>query len=225
MFFSLLKLDLEKFNAYQWQKLVAKNEYHIHRSLVTLFPYPGKTEFLFSEDFENYTDSMGNLSKSPIYYIVSERAPILYSDFLKLEVKSYSPNFNVGQRLNFFLRANPTMRKSRVNKNIDIFESLKKSFVGTTEELRFKAKNLLYEWLEKRANRFGFKIDIDQLNIYNYQHHNFFKKSENRTIHISSVDYGGTLTVIDPDLFLNAVLHGIGRAQAFGCGLLLVRNI
>jgi CRISPR system Cascade subunit CasE len=36
------------------------------------------------------------------------------------------------------------------------------------------------------------------------------------------VDFSGELTVVDPVTFGFALQNGIGRAKAFGCGLLLV---
>lgn len=45
-----------------------------------------------------------------------------------------------------------------------------------------------------------------------------------RRIQFSSVDYEGIVEVINPDKLQTALVEGIGRAKAFGCGLLLVRR-
>lgn len=45
-----------------------------------------------------------------------------------------------------------------------------------------------------------------------------------RRIQFSSVDYEGLVEVTDPGKLRSALVEGIGRAKAFGCGLLLVRR-
>jgi CRISPR system Cascade subunit CasE len=44
-------------------------------------------------------------------------------------------------------------------------------------------------------------------------------------IRFSAVDFSGELLVTNPELFHLALFNGIGNAQAFGCGLLLVRRL
>ena len=39
----------------------------------------------------------------------------------------------------------------------------------------------------------------------------------------SEIDYEGVLTVTDPEKLTAALFGGIGRARAYGCGLMLVR--
>ncbi len=34
----------------------------------------------------------------------------------------------------------------------------------------------------------------------------------------STVDFGGSLTVSEPEIFLSAVARGFGAAKAYGCG-------
>ena len=43
-------------------------------------------------------------------------------------------------------------------------------------------------------------------------------------LRFSTVDLSGELTVLEPEIFANALYDGIGHAKAFGCGLLLVRR-
>ena len=44
-------------------------------------------------------------------------------------------------------------------------------------------------------------------------------------LRFSSVDFSGELSVLDADLFSGALTRGVGHANAFGCGLLLVRRL
>jgi CRISPR system Cascade subunit CasE len=46
-----------------------------------------------------------------------------------------------------------------------------------------------------------------------------------RELAFSSLDYQGLARVTDPERLLKSLTQGVGRAKAFGCGLLLVRRI
>ena len=41
---------------------------------------------------------------------------------------------------------------------------------------------------------------------------------------LRTLDFGGILTVVDPERFIEALYQGVGSAKAFGCGLMLVRR-
>ena len=41
---------------------------------------------------------------------------------------------------------------------------------------------------------------------------------------IAAIDYEGLLEVRDPAVFTTALAQGIGKAKAFGCGLMLIRR-
>ena len=46
-----------------------------------------------------------------------------------------------------------------------------------------------------------------------------------RKLQFTTVDFSGQLAVTDPLAFVAALGSGIGRAKAFGCGLLLIRRV
>ena len=72
------------------------------------------------------------------------------------------------------------------------------------------------------ASRHGFRV-LDDLRIDAYRQHRISRGDAGR-ITLSSVDLSGTLEVTDPNLFVSALVKGVGRGKAFGCGLLLVRR-
>jgi CRISPR system Cascade subunit CasE len=72
------------------------------------------------------------------------------------------------------------------------------------------------------ASRHGFRV-LDDLRVDAYRQHRF-ARGDAGLITLSSVDLSGTLEVAEPDLFVTALTKGVGRAKAFGCGLLLVRR-
>ena len=86
------------------------------------------------------------------------------------------------------------------------------------QDLIFKACTA---WLSAQAARNGFEVVVDSLNVDTYSQHRG-KKAE---IRFSTVDFSGELIVSDAARLTAALGNGIGRAKAFGCGLLLVRPV
>lgn len=81
------------------------------------------------------------------------------------------------------------------------------------------------EWLSTRSERLGFGFESQSVIADGYQKRIGRSRKHQKTIRFSTVDFHGVLTVIDPEKFKQALLDGIGRSKAFGCGLLLVRRI
>lgn len=72
------------------------------------------------------------------------------------------------------------------------------------------------------AARNGFCANPAQLRLNGYRQHRMRRKQTD--IQVSTVDISGLLTVREPELFVAALHNGIGKAKAFGCGLMLVRR-
>lgn len=73
------------------------------------------------------------------------------------------------------------------------------------------------------AARHGFAVEVGALRVEAYRQHRIMRPNGQR-MQYSTVDVSGILQVSDPVKFRNALLTGLGRAKAFGCGLLLVRR-
>ncbi|MCV6612122.1 MAG: type I-E CRISPR-associated protein Cas6/Cse3/CasE [Amphritea sp.] len=97
--------------------------------------------------------------------------------------------------------------------------------VTLSAALDWAVRQAQIEWLAgSRAERCGYTIDQpDALKISGYRWHSLPQKG--RKAGFSALDYEGILTVTDPELFLKTLNQGIGKARAFGCGLMLVRPI
>lgn len=72
------------------------------------------------------------------------------------------------------------------------------------------------------AARNGFCANPAQLRVNGYRQHCMRRKQTD--IQVSTVDISGLLTVREPERFVTALHNGIGKAKAFGCGLMLVRR-
>jgi CRISPR system Cascade subunit CasE len=74
------------------------------------------------------------------------------------------------------------------------------------------------------ASRHGFSIDTARLRVDAYEQHRI-RRRKDQEIRFSTVDLTGELEVADSNRFREMLLNGVGRAKAFGCGLMLVRRV
>lgn len=83
-------------------------------------------------------------------------------------------------------------------------------------------------WLREKEARLGYLIEANRLRVDGHFVHCLKGRRDEkgicRGIALSTLDFEGELSVADPEIFLPALLNGIGPAKAFGCGLLLVRR-
>lgn len=86
----------------------------------------------------------------------------------------------------------------------------------------------LEKWMIQQGERHGFAIVRDKNNQYKLQNSAYcwhsIKADKRKKSGFSSVDFLGDLKITDIEKFTNALFKGIGRAKAFGCGLMLVRR-
>lgn len=134
------------------------------------------------------------------------------------ETKDYRPllaKLEKGQSWQFRLCANPT-RSSAKDKSQKAERG--KVFAHVTHDQQKK-------WLIDRANNCGIILDE---NAFDVVHTNWYRfsnnQSEKRRITIRTATFEGVLTVDDPDRFKSVLVNGMGRAKAYGCGLLTIAN-
>ena len=77
------------------------------------------------------------------------------------------------------------------------------------------------EWLAERAEEYGFKLNRDEFRV-TYSHRYSFKKNGKNQVTLLCVSFEGILTVTDAARFKQTMTEGIGRAKAYGNGLLTV---
>lgn len=84
-------------------------------------------------------------------------------------------------------------------------------------------------WILERASSYGCRIDESSLRVDGHTVHRMgrYKHGERARsgITLSTLDFEGTLEVLDPTQLAKAMYGGIGPAKAFGCGLLLLRRV
>ena len=87
----------------------------------------------------------------------------------------------------------------------------------------------LEKWMIRQGERHGFSFAKDDNNQYKLQNSAYrwhsIKADKGIKSGFSSVDFLGDLEITDVEKFTKVLFGGIGRAKAFGCGLMLVRRI
>ena len=126
--------------------------------------------------------------------------------------KPFHPALERGQRLQFRLQANPTVKKKRDGKK----HGARVPLVHDRAPEGHPEVTLGYlDWLERKAQDAGFAVEhvVDAP----------FQTSGGRTkrdLTLFGVRFDGVLAVTDPDALTGAVRQGIGPAKGFGFGLL-----
>ena len=114
-----------------------------------------------------------------------------------------------GLRFHFRLRANPVHSVAE-----------KKGVRGkvyahvTVEQKR--------DWLIKKAPACGFRSDTEMFDVVETDLMRFWRNGKARPVEISAAVFEGELEVTDSDMFVKALTEGVGRAKAYGCGLLTI---
>ncbi len=226
MYFSRLTFN-PLVNPQQLAQTLLQDTYREHQALWQLFDTdPDATrDFLYRQVIEQ-----GRIK----YYVLSERMPVDKSGiWLVDKPKPYDPKLVEGQRLFFNLRANPVVTVATVEgKKLrhDVVMNAKKQmgFDALPPADRPMLQQLVQDscmpWLQMRSELNGFSIEPNLVTVDGYQQHESFAKQQKRPVRYSTVDFQGILTVTDSDRFRSALFSGIGKAKAFGCGLLLVKR-
>lgn len=176
------------------------------------------------------------------YYLVSARPPQSWHPQVTVETRPYQPTLAAGDWVQFELRANPVIavapvreagRDGRVRgKRHDVLMHAKtqgRQAGLSGAALKQAVDDAAAGWLLKRADKWGLQIDDAELLLQGYRQHRLHRKG--RDIRFASIDYQGIARVHDPLSLQQALLGqtpadaGLGHAQGFGCGLLLVKRL
>lgn len=162
------------------------------------------------------------------FLILSNRPPVNPHNLFDLDTQDFAPALAPGDRLAFRLRANAVVRQRkegnpRSTKHDVVMSELRKHPKDARRDLRETVMAAVGKtWLHRQLVKAGASPIDDELRIDGYQQHSI--PDSRRTIEFSSLDFDGVLTVADPALFLQALMHGFGSAKAYGCGLMLIKR-
>ena len=177
---------------------------------------------------------------------MSTREPRPSRLFKPIETKPYQPLLSSGDRLSFVLRANATKdRRSRPDENtvagtkrkptrdkrVDVVMHTMKergikggnTGIESRSGLRMEiAREAASSWIMAQGERRGF--EVTNLVVEDYRVSSV-SRGRKRNATFGILDLKGELIVRDPEKLKAALVTGLGRAKAFGCGLLMVRRI
>lgn len=132
------------------------------------------------------------------------------------ETKDYRPfltKLKEGDIWNFRLRANPTQSSF---KDKDEETGRGKVHAHVTQEQQ-------RQWLMKRSKKCGFELNEETFDVMHTQWEKFPKNRNGaREVTIRTASFEGLLTITDLEQFTASLTTGIGRAKAYGCGLLTI---
>jgi len=239
-YFSRIQLDTTHPEARTaMHQLLKADAYEDHRLLWQFFPAPSDAErdFVFRR---MEADGRNGVAQ---FYAVSKRTPEQPHPAWTVESKPYDPQPEVGQELAFDIRINPVQSHQRngAARRDDVVMHAKHQLArhhgySSWSELPVAERPPLYELVRDAvctwfcggdperniAARNGFAADPERLRVDGYRQHRLHRKQTD--IQLSTVDISGFLTVQNPSHFVAALHNGIGKAKAFGCGLMLVRR-
>lgn len=199
---------------------------------------------LFGDTTDRTRDFLWRQSARGTFYILSARVPEDRHGLFDVdEPKLFAPTLRPGDRLRFALRANATVaRKVGVAGRGKPCDVVMDALHGVRPVDRAAARRTLVEatgraWLRKQGVMRGFHIPVaatsvtdaaapegedEMVQVMGY--HTLRVARRGAPARFGVLDFEGVLEVTDPETFLVAVRRGLGRAKAFGCGLLLLRR-
>lgn len=136
------------------------------------------------------------------------------------ETKNYAPlleRIEVGQKWQFRLRANPV----HSIKQASVLQDMKPSKRGKV--YAHVTVQQQEQWLLERAAKHGFRLGENSFCIVQREVRKFKRQGNPVTLGIATFE--GILEVEDVALFLRTLTCGIGRAKAYGCGLLTIAKV
>ena len=129
------------------------------------------------------------------------------------ETKDYDPfldKIDNGQQWLFRLRANPTWSKPNEDN-----PSLRGRVIPC---LRIDEQK---SWLETRIAKHG--VSLHGFELVSREVNQFSRNGKTVTLNIATFE--GILSVVEPALLREALVCGLGRAKAYGCGLLTLAPV
>lgn len=198
---------------------------------------------LFADQSERKRDFLWHEEAPGTFLVLSERPPADAHAMFEIEKKAFAPDLKAGDRLAFFLRANPVLTTAKPDgkgrrRHDVVMAAIRPLPKGGRAGPRAKALGWSaaedadtdppapVAWVKRQGRAAGFEVEgATALGYRQLRLPRDDGEGRHRDdIRFSTVDLEGTLTVTDPQIFLAAIRRGFGKAKAFGCGLMLIRR-
>ena len=201
---------------------------------------------LFADHPERRRDFLWTRTGRNSFLTLSARPPVDTHNLFEIdEPKPFTPALKPGERLRFQLHANPVInRPHRVRRRIvkhDVVTHALRDYPASERAARRNAaiRHSGLKWLIRQGEKNGFAIDADEVEVGNYQRHEVTRTRDSAASRTrdqppppppphrpryATLDFEGTLRVVDPARLMQAVAQGFGSSRAYGCGLMLLRR-
>jgi len=187
---------------------------------------------LFSRGEENKRTFLWREIEAGSFITLSQDEPRDETKLWRIATKEFAPELVAGDRLAFSLRANPAVAvkvQGQRGKRADAIMHAKRpakerEAKGLQTLDREGQENVALDWLYKREARLGVMFDRNRCAATSYDVIRTGESANGGRISFAAVDYEGVLEVREPLAFLAALSAGIGKAKAYGCGLMLIRR-
>ena len=190
---------------------------------------------VFADSPERRRDFLWRHDGQGRFYTLSGRPPRSSELFKPPETKIFDPVLRVGDRLQFALRANATKDRAEVSRmekgarrgksrRVDVVMDLLRAAPEGAKRVAIRgrtAQAAAEDWMARQGTAKGFETRVIVVEGYSTIELGI-RRRQGATFGV--LDLTGEITVTDPDAFLSALSAGVGRAKAWGCGLMLIRR-
>jgi len=164
------------------------------------------------------------------YFVLSQRAPLDVHQLFHIDgPREFSPSLVQGENVQFLLRVNATVSRGGApgvrGKPSDIVMDAIHGVEKGADRAAARAAALSgasKRWLDARAGRDGY--EVKELLVRSYDTVRIGRGGGAAPIRFGVLDLEGVLRVENPDLLVDAIVRGVGRAKSFGNGLMLIRR-
>lgn len=232
MYLSRIQLRFNNLKPEMLEKWHSATPYASHQWLWQLFPQQESRPFLF------------RLEEHGRFFMLSTTPPLTQHSLFTVETKPFQPRLEQGMRLDFQLRANPVVTRNNQRSDVMMDAKYQAKAQGVPREQWWERQQQAAQaWLERQGRQHGFRLmppEVDDFALWAgeecqqvqahsgcvmaYQQHRCIRRQQEKPISFSSVDFAGTLCVTDVALFSQALLNGVGKSKALGCGMLMVKR-
>ena len=163
------------------------------------------------------------------FITLSERPPEDRVRLFDVETKPFAPVLSTGQRLRFRLRASPSLNERRPGaKRGKRRDPVARALRGLTPDERQQSRydvlqRVGRDWLARQSERRGFHLPQGAPLVVDGEDWRAVPRGGKAPATFSVLDFEGVLELDDTAIFVESLAAGIGRARAFGCGLMLIR--
>lgn len=203
MIASVLHLDRKAVKA-----LHITDPYSLHRVVYSLYADVRNAEQKSASQGSGilFADQGGDFRGRRILLLANRTpAECIDGQYGQVQSKVISADFLSHSHYRFKVIINPTRRDNASRKLMPV-----------------KGRDAVAEWFMQRAPQsWGFDVSPESVQVDNIEVLCFNDKKQH-PVTICQAHIQGQLTITDPAQFRNSFTQGIGRARAFGCGLLQI---